>query len=291
VKLLNEAQEEQLKKIVAHLRKVRQEKSIRIEEIAAQTRIRPAFLQALEEGRFEDLPEPIYVKGFIRHYGDAIGLDGAALAQSLATAFSPPESEQHQENLDKKPNIYIPLVVPYILLLAGATFGLFYILNPQQRTIDSHSQSRPSSATSKHKTVSTPIASSPASSTPPRAISTKKTAPTPGTSLPVASTPTPTVSPTTPTASDVEANLELQDKSWLRVKADGKTVFEGVLNKGERKTWKAKKELTIRSGNAGAVLVSENKQKPKALGSVGSVTQVTFTAGTGSQQSKIRSPH
>ncbi len=285
MKLLNEAQEGQVKEIVARLRQVRQEKSIRIEEIAAQTRIRPAFLQALEEGRFEDLPEPIYVKGFIRHYGDAVGLDGAALAQNFATAFFPAESEQRQENLDKKPNIYIPLVVPYILLLAGATFGLFYILNPQQRKVDFHRQSQPSSATSKHKTASTHIASSPAAFTPPPTISTKKIAPTPKASLPVASTPTPTLSPTTPPASGVEATLQLQDKSWLRVKADGKTVFVGTLNKGERKTWTAKKELTIRSGNAGAVLVSENKQQPKALGTFGSVKQVTFTAGTRSQQS------
>ena len=272
MKLLNEAQEEQLKEIVAHLRQARQEKSIRIEEIAANTRIRPTFIQALEEGRFEELPEPIYVQGFIRHYGDAVGLDGAALAKTFATTFSPPKPEEHQENLDKKPNIYIPLAVPYILLLAAAAFGLFYILNPL-RTADSHGQSQLSPSASKQKTVPTPVGSLPVASTPKHAIATKKTVPTP-----VASTPTPTVSPTTQTASTVEVALELQDESWLRVKVDGKTEFEGILKKGERKTWTAKKELTIRSGNAGAVLVSENKQEPKPLGSVGSVKQVTFTS-------------
>jgi len=288
VKLLNEAQEEQLKQIVRQLQQVRQEKSLRIDEIAAHTRIRPAFLQALEEGRFEDLPEPIYVQGFIRHYGDALGLDGAALAKSFATAFSPPQSHEEQENLDEKPNIYIPLVVPYILLLVGASFGLFYILNPQ-RTTEVHTQSKTSSSPLEHKTASTP-----ATLTSPQAISTKKTVPVPVTSLPATSTtnnlptagetpvplssPNATVSPTTQATSPVEVTLEFQDKSWLRVKADGKTVFTGILSKGERKTWTATKDLTIRSGNAGAVLVSENNQQPKPLGTVGSVKQVTFTS-------------
>ncbi|WP_137666715.1 DUF4115 domain-containing protein [Sphaerospermopsis reniformis] len=44
----------------------------------------------------------------------------------------------------------------------------------------------------------------------------------------------------------------------LQVKADGKTEFEGIFSKGDRKTWKAKKSLTVRYGNAGVVLVSWN---------------------------------
>ncbi|MBR8836245.1 MAG: helix-turn-helix domain-containing protein [Stigonema ocellatum SAG 48.90 = DSM 106950] len=269
--LLNEAQEEQLKEIVAHIRQVREEKSILIEEIAAHTRIRPAFILALEEGRFEVLPEPIYVQGFIRRYGDAVGLDGAALAQTFATTFSEPKSAEYQENLDKKPNIHIPLVVPYILLLAAAIFGLFYILNPR-RTTDSHAQNQISPLASKQKKVSTRASSVK------QAISTKKTVPTPVASLLRASTPTPTISPTTDTNKAVEVALDLQDKSWLQVKVDGKIAFEGTLDKGERKTWTAKKELTIRAGNAGAVLVSENKKEPKSLGPFGGVKQVTFTS-------------
>jgi cytoskeletal protein RodZ len=129
VKLLNEAQQEQLQKITSRLRQVREEKSIRIEEVAAQTRIRQYFLQALEEGRFEDLPEPVFVQGFIRRYGDMIGLNGIALAHTFATNFFDLDSDRHGNNLDKKANLYIPLVVPYILLLAAASWGLFYILN------------------------------------------------------------------------------------------------------------------------------------------------------------------
>ncbi|MDZ8033391.1 MAG: helix-turn-helix domain-containing protein [Nostoc sp. DedQUE08] len=128
--LLNEAQVEQLKEITTRLRQVRQEKSIRIEEIASQTMLRVGILQALEEDRFEELPEPIFLQGFIRRYGDALGLDGNALSYSLITNVVCKDSKNARHS-DNKQNTYIPLVLTYILLLVGASAGLLHILNPQ----------------------------------------------------------------------------------------------------------------------------------------------------------------
>ena len=129
--LLNEAQVEQLKEITTRLRQVRQEKSIRIEEIASQTMLRVGILQALEEDRFEELPEPIFLQGFIRRYGDALGLDGNALSYSLVTNVISQDSKNAHHKSDNKQNTYIPLVLTYILLLVGASAGLLHILNPQ----------------------------------------------------------------------------------------------------------------------------------------------------------------
>ncbi|MEC4818538.1 MAG: DUF4115 domain-containing protein [Scytonema sp. PMC 1069.18] len=311
MKLSNQAQEEQLKEIVAHLRQVREQHSVRIEELAAYTRIRPTFLQALEEGRFEELPEPVYVQGFIRHYGDAIGLDGNALAKNVASICAPPEPNPNNDNqeVEKKPNLYIPLAVPYVLLLAAASVGLFYILNPQ-RSSESFAQKNVQPLSSKQKTASKPQTSSTAKSFPmpsssstlkatqPVTAPTQKTAsvattptltpsstvepgvpntpPTPATSSLAETNPTLTESPTM-AVQPVEVAIELQDQAWLRVKVDGKTEFEGILEKGDRKSWKAEKELEIRSGNAGAVLISANNKEPKPLGKMGSVEQITFT--------------
>ena len=129
--LLNESQVEQLKEITTQLRQVRQEKSLRIEEIASQTMIRAGVLQALEEERFEELPEPIFLQGFIRRYGDALGLDGNALSHSLITNVVCQDFKNARKNSDNKGNTYIPLVLTYILLLVGASAGLLYTLNPQ----------------------------------------------------------------------------------------------------------------------------------------------------------------
>ncbi|MEH2410177.1 helix-turn-helix domain-containing protein [Nostoc sp.] len=135
--LLNQAQVEQLKEITTQLRQVRQEKSICIEEIAAKTLIRAGVLQALEEERFEELPEPIFVQGFIRRYGDALGLDGNALSHTLISNVVCQKHNNYHQNLDNKPKAYIPLVLTYILLLVAASAGLFYTLNPPRITSES----------------------------------------------------------------------------------------------------------------------------------------------------------
>ncbi|BBD64678.1 hypothetical protein NIES4072_16580 [Nostoc commune NIES-4072] len=132
--LLNQAQVEQLKEITTHLRQVRQQKSICIEEIAARTLIRAGVLQALEEEQFEELPEPIFVQGFIRRYGDALGLDGNALSHSLISNVVCQDSRNDQNNSGNKSNTYIPLVVTYIFLLVAASAGLLHTLNPPQIT-------------------------------------------------------------------------------------------------------------------------------------------------------------
>ncbi len=291
--LLNEAQTEQLKEISQYLLRVRQEKSIRIEEVAAKTHIQKNCLQALEAGHFEELPEPVYVQGFIRRYADALGLDGTALANSFTINVSPPYTKTNpnnssnvsppytktnpnnsSQNLDKKSKIRIPLFISYALLLIIAALGLVYILNPQL-IVEFVTKQQNLIANSTQKTTSSSESSLPTFE--PQAeqqnsipAAEQTTAPSPESSLAVA----PSASTTN---QNVEVTLELQDKSWLKVQADGKTEFVGELTKGERRTWTAKEKLIVRSGNAGAVLISVNNQPAIPFGNAGAIKEATFT--------------
>ena len=58
------------------LREARLRQGLDLVDAEAATKIRPKYLQALEEERFELLPSPTYVKGFLRSYADYLGLDG-----------------------------------------------------------------------------------------------------------------------------------------------------------------------------------------------------------------------
>ncbi|MDJ0795332.1 MAG: DUF4115 domain-containing protein [Calothrix sp. MO_167.B12] len=290
MKVLHEAQHEQLKEIVDSLIQARKEQSLSMEEIAMKTLIRPALLQALEEGRFEDLPEPIFVQGFILRYGDALGLDGSSLAEKFIAISNPPESEEVAPEVEQKTDIYIPIFVPYLVLVVFASLILFYILNTS-RKVETVSQSTSSQQTSKVKTKAPKPVTSPSVSTPsvtpsPTPIATASPTPsvTPSPTPIATASPTPSVTPSptpsvTPSSApkQLEVKLELQGESWVRVTVDGKKVFEGILKKGEEKTWKANKSLRIRSGNAGAVLISTNKQEAKALGKEGAVEEVVLT--------------
>jgi hypothetical protein len=71
--------------------------------------------------------------------------------------------------------------------------------------------------------------------------------------------------------------VTIDTPSWVRVKADGKTVQEGILKPGTKRTWTAKESFNIRAGNAGGVKVSLNDLPAEVMGPLGQIGDRTFT--------------
>ena len=113
-----------------YLQEAREALGREIDEIALALRIRPAYLQAIEDGRFGDLPGPTYAVGFIRTYADFLGLDGAAVVarfKSEALAYS---TAQPALDFIAKPEGRFPggaLVLVTGLLAVGAFLGWSYL--------------------------------------------------------------------------------------------------------------------------------------------------------------------
>jgi cytoskeletal protein RodZ len=59
-----------------YLQSIRLEKNITLETVAEETRIAMSNLTAIEREDVESLPDPVFVKGFLRSYAQAIGADG-----------------------------------------------------------------------------------------------------------------------------------------------------------------------------------------------------------------------
>jgi cytoskeletal protein RodZ len=59
----------------AALREMRLAYDRSVADVAADLRIRQVYLEAIEEGRFDDLPGPAYALGFVRAYATYLGLD------------------------------------------------------------------------------------------------------------------------------------------------------------------------------------------------------------------------
>jgi len=58
-----------------------------IEDIARVTKISPAYLRFIEEERFADLPDSVYVRGFVTAYANCVGLEGKGVASSYMKRF------------------------------------------------------------------------------------------------------------------------------------------------------------------------------------------------------------
>ncbi len=63
------------------LRAAREARGLTVEAVAAQLRLEPPTVMALETGRSEALPGPAYARGYVRSYARLVGLDPALLLE------------------------------------------------------------------------------------------------------------------------------------------------------------------------------------------------------------------
>ncbi|MCS7221869.1 MAG: DUF4115 domain-containing protein, partial [Anaerolineae bacterium] len=112
------------------------------------------------------------------------------------------------------------------------------------------------------------------------------TNPTPTAGVFALPTPTPTPEPTDtpmPTLAEVAADQEIRlvtriiERAWLRVVVDGQVLLETILEPGEEREWVGKQAVTIRSGNAGGVVIVLEGQELGVMGEPGQVIERTWT--------------
>ncbi len=129
---------EQLRQIGQELRQAREALGLSLDRIHRQTHIPLHHLKSLECGQVEGLPEEIYVRGFIRLFANALGLDGHSMANALTTSDYSVIPSWYRTN--QGPNLRpVHLYLAYGTLIAGAVGGLSAIAgqtNSQEVPID-----------------------------------------------------------------------------------------------------------------------------------------------------------
>ncbi|GBF80778.1 helix-turn-helix domain-containing protein [Aphanothece sacrum] len=236
-------QQEILADIGRELYQVRREHRLSLEEIAIETRISVGLLQAIEKGRLEDLPEAIYTRGLIKKFADFLGLDGATLAYRFPTDIVLKSSPSSRFNLGL-PGLQLRPLHLYFLYIIIVILSVQGISNSLKR----------SAFEMRLKEVVPP------SSVP---------------SLPVQASPTPVI-PSQTGQKPVRVNLQIRGKSSLKIVADGKTVFQGVLETETQQNWMAQKTLTLDVDNAGLIIVKFNEEPPQRLGKLGEAKRITY---------------
>ncbi|WP_027183344.1 helix-turn-helix domain-containing protein [Desulfovibrio inopinatus] len=69
------------------LREERERQELSVKDVADQIKISRHCLEAIEGGRQEELPHPVYAKGFIKNYGRLLGFDQDELNEILSEIF------------------------------------------------------------------------------------------------------------------------------------------------------------------------------------------------------------
>lgn len=194
------------------LRTARMARGESIESVGQRTRIPKRFLEALENGRPEELPAPVYWRSFLQDYCEYLEVPFEPLWAALKP--EPPESAPTPAQDVPKPDEETPKPVsweksPYLQALASSSGALLVALALAAVLVVWIAR--------EHK-----------AKTPPEDFR-------PSALMPLRSTVEPTLIVT------------FKDEAWISLKSDGLTVFEGRAPKNTKQEWRTQKIFMLRT--------------------------------------------
>ncbi|HSC02227.1 MAG TPA: helix-turn-helix domain-containing protein [Solirubrobacteraceae bacterium] len=116
------------------LREARIRARIDISEVEARTKIRAKYLRAIENEEWDLLPGPVYVKSFLRTYGDFLGVDSRLLVDEFKRRYERPADQdlrpisslgRERERRRRRPRLG-PIGV-IVLALIGVAAALWFV--------------------------------------------------------------------------------------------------------------------------------------------------------------------
>lgn len=242
------------------LRKARERLGLSIEDVHDATKIRVAYLIAMEEGRFHELPGDVYARGFLKNVAKAVGLEGDELVSEYDRIYKDSEIEQ-TEVIDRgmadtrkrhKSGGMHPVVTIGLIIVVIAVIALI-LWKPQ---------GKPDVNTTDTLDISAFQHNSRDISETPYGISEQE--------------------------EDVEVMISdssldiheltavVTERCWTKITVDGHRVFEKTMLPGETNTWKGKHEIRMRLGNAGGVVLIYNGVHIGSPGKSGDVIELSF---------------
>ena len=240
----------------ALLKAKRTEKNIAIGEVAERLKFSAKQIESLESGDYKGLPEPIFVKGFIKTYGRFLGLDTDQVTSLLNEVFPSQVSAvpaatatENQTSLnfqDQKKSKSFPRWLP-LVVVAALVVGAVYLWqsksteqNRQQEksTLEVGDVAQPQLATDNVQVVpmkASATASAPVSASAPAAASAA--------------------------VADGSIQIKVRYRSNLIVTdADGTPLHSGIVASNSSHQFKGKAPYQVRIGYATGSEISFNGQ-------------------------------
>jgi len=119
---------EQIGSTLKHARRLQ---GLKISDVSQHLRISVDYLSKLESGAFDQLPAPAYVTGFLRSYGQYVGLDPSTLVARYtalsAKAATIPTYKMPMST--RPPQRSAPGIASMLVVCAGIAYGGWYWIN------------------------------------------------------------------------------------------------------------------------------------------------------------------
>lgn len=114
----------------AYMRDLRLYYGLDVTEVAARIHIRAKYIQAIEEGRLEQMPGKVYARGYIVTYAEFLGLDAEAFAtQYMGEGAAPAREVKYFVPEPKRVRLKararrVPLLLVALVVVGGGAWAL-----------------------------------------------------------------------------------------------------------------------------------------------------------------------
>jgi cytoskeletal protein RodZ len=272
----------------SYLKSERELRGVTLDELHSKTMIPVRFLLALENNQFDELPEEVFIKGYIRSIAKVIGaqeyevlstyMDIKKTAPSIDTN-NPSTLDQKHSTLDPKFIFALSLI---ILFLSGIAWGINILIHKfnKDSTESIPTLSKQKQSKSKEEPVNNLSAGNGKIDDTSPALTTSELSPTTSaisSKIPIEKSPnnlsrksagdlknlSATVNNEDP-ASSTESNMPLKltirvkGDVWLNIMVDDSTVESFILTKGSEKIFYGKKQYLINAGNKNLIDLTLN---------------------------------
>ena len=288
----------------ALLRELRTRRGVSLEEIARTTRVAPRYLASLEADAYDELPAPVFIRGFIRAYCQALGAPpddaltcfDAREGRELPAPRPAPLPRAGASEPRTRGAILVSLVL--VIVLGMALFTVALVIQPRDRGQRSPVEMRPAppppTPASEPATPTPPVGTSPTAAQPPAVAAPEATPPPTVTSRPAAPPPAASAAPPAVAGADPPAlaghvlvpGLEtlvasvsspyrliarVSEPTWIRVRTEDGRTSEETVPAGEVRQWVSDRPFVVTIGNAGGVALELNGRALPPLGAQGMV--------------------
>jgi cytoskeletal protein RodZ len=246
------------------LRRARVRQGLRLEQVAAKTKIGSHFLQAMEQNRFENLPGGLFTRSFLRQYTHILGLNEDEIIAALKQQFEEPPLPMPLLPLQRSSRIPQLPAFGWLVVTIIVCGGVYILWENVRRSLPvTQATSTPrfveETGPKLHPNQAAPVQTIAAHSAEDRStVDASSLGPQP--------------------EETVHALFTATEAVWISVKSGGTPVFTGTLEEKQSKELEASGKMTVLVGNAGGLRVSVNGTPAALIGAHGEVQQLVLTA-------------
>ena len=235
------------------LREARLAAGLGLQEVAARLRMPVRVVEALEQGRWQDIGAPVFVRGQLRSYARLLDVDLGALLETEVAPVVPvdlvshahtPRFQRVMESAGRRA-VYVVITAAIAVPVWLATRSHFADAPPATASLDAVPPAPAAGSPSPEAATTATVAQ-----LPPAPAAARETAPS------VASLAPPVGRGQASSANTLE--LAFSGESWMQVTGrDGRVIEQALMREGESRSFAAADVGSVKLGNAAVVRVQQ----------------------------------